>query len=57
MAMKDYKNKMQKEEKTKSKVEDTFFFPPQDGYPEFSCQAESLEEAEKKYQEFKENKK
>jgi len=55
--LKDYKNKMQKEEKTKSKVEETYFFPPQDGIPEFSCQASSLSEAEEKYKEFKENKK
>ena len=40
-----------KEEKT-SKVEETFFFPPQDGKPEFSCQATSREEAEEKYKEF-----
>lgn len=61
---KNYKNKAiesesveNKEEKTtKIKVE-TFFFPPQDEYPEFSCQASSLEEAERQYKEFKENKK
>lgn len=57
--LKEYKNKMQKEETTKEekkeekiKVE-VFFFPPQDGYPEFSCQASSLEEALQKYQQFK----
>lgn len=53
--MKNYKDKMQTEEKTK-KVEETYFFPPQDGFPEFSCQASSLSEAEEKYKEFKEKK-
>jgi hypothetical protein len=55
--IKNYKNKMQEEKEIKSKVENIFFFPPQDGYPEFSCQALSLEEAEEKYREFKKNKK
>jgi hypothetical protein len=49
---------MQKEEENKtSKVEENYFFPPQDGFPEFSCQAASLEEAGEKYKAFKENKK
>jgi len=56
MAMKNYKDKMQREEKTKSKVEETYFFPSQDGVPEFSCQASSLGEAEEKYKKFKEKK-
>jgi hypothetical protein len=46
---------MQKEEEIKSKVE-IYFFSPQDGIPEFSCQASSLSEAEEKYAEFKKNK-
>lgn len=57
--IKEYKNKMQKEETVKAekpKVEEIFFFPPQDGVPEFSCRASSLEEAERKYKEFKEKK-
>ena len=54
--MKGYKNKIQKEEKKKSKVEETFFFPPQNGKPGFSCKASSKEEAEEKYKEFLEKK-
>ena len=54
---KNYKDKAIKSAENKtSKVEETFFFPPQDGIPEFSCQASSLEEAGKKYKEFKEKK-
>jgi len=50
---KNYRDKAIKSAENKtSKVEDTFFFPPQDGKPEFSCQASSKEEAEEKYQEF-----
>ena len=55
--LKDYKNKMQKEEKNKSKVEEIFFFPPQDGKAGFSCRAASREEAEEKYKEFLEENK
>lgn len=39
------------------KVEENFFFPPQDGCPEFNCTASCLTEAEGKYKEFKESKK
>lgn len=52
---KNYKDKAIKSAENKEqekKVEETFFFPPQDGKPEFSCQATSREEAEEKYNEF-----
>lgn len=53
---KEYKDKAIKFAENK-KVEDDFFFPPQDGYPEFSCVASCITEAEEKYKEFKESKK
>lgn len=51
-----YKDKAIKSADNK-KVEEKFFFPPQDGFLEFNCTAESLAEAEEKYKEFKESKK
>lgn len=49
----EYKNKAIESAENK-KVEEEFFFPPQDGFLEFSCKARSLAEAEEKYKEFKE---
>lgn len=53
---KQYKDKAIKTAEDK-KVEENFFFPPQDGFPEFNCSASCLTEAEEKYKEFKESKK
>ena len=53
---KQYKDKAIKMADDK-KVEEDFFFPPQDGFSEFNCRASCLAEAEEKYKEFKTAKK
>lgn len=50
---KQYRDKAVKAAEDK-KAEENFFFPPQDGYPEFNCMASCLTKAEEKYREFKE---
>lgn len=52
----EYKNKAIEHAENK-KVEQDFFFPPQDGFPEFNCKAANIAEAEEKYKQFKEAKK